>query len=77
MFIMPFAREVRLAQTKPTRAPVPGLSLCPPPLRGSRPLRAAGKRVRMRGSPTSSPRSAPQSTAVLDAACWEETRCSV
>ena len=51
MFIMPFAREVRLAQTKPTRAPVLGLSLCPPPVRGSqacqhspRPLRAAGKR---------------------------------
>ena len=30
MFIMLFAREVRLAQTKPTRAPVLGLSLCPP-----------------------------------------------
>ena len=51
MFIMPFAREARLAQTKPTRAAVLGLSLCPPPVRGSqacqhspRPLRAAGKR---------------------------------
>jgi hypothetical protein len=35
MFIMPFAREVRLAQTKPTRAPVLGLVLSTPPLRGS------------------------------------------
>ena len=52
MFIMPFAREVRLAQTKPTRAPVLGFVpsfLSTPPMTGSqhlpRPLRAAGKRA--------------------------------
>lgn len=32
MFIMLFARELRLAATKPTRAPVLGLALFPPPL---------------------------------------------
>ena len=52
MFIMPFAREVRLAPTKPTRAPVhggPRVVLMPPTCERltalPRPLRAAGKRV--------------------------------
>jgi hypothetical protein len=71
MFITPFAREVRLAQTKPTRAPVLGLVLFTPPLRGSQHFQGRSGPRESVVDWCFSPRSAPQLEAVRHAGRWE------